>query len=71
MITFSLNIYTPIICAAQITGLYIYIDTREKYYNCNKRNINSMQAEVFPGKRVSLGDIIPKIGLGIFLGEHS
>ena len=28
-----------------------------------------MQGEVFPGKRVSLGDIIQKIGLDIFWGN--
>ena len=28
-----------------------------------------MQGEVFPGKRVSLGDIIQKMGLGIFWGN--
>ena len=60
--------YTPVICAGTNNRI-IYIDTKEKYHNCSKRNIKSMQGEVFPGKRVSLGDIIQKMGLGIFWGN--
>ena len=81
---FALYIYTPGICAgamytyyilllmvlAQIPGVYIYTEQERNITSCYKRNIKSTQGEVFPGKRVSLGDIIQKMGLGIFWGNN-
>ena len=58
----------------------MYILTREKYHNCYRRNIKSMQGGVFPGKSFFLffflfffffggGVIIQLMWLGFFWGD--
>ena len=61
---------SPVICAGT-NNRSIYIGARENYQSRYERNIKSMQGEGFPGKRVSLGDILSENGAWYLLGEHS